>query len=536
MAQRANFGGNILTESRQSEIKSAVNIAMDEKFNGWKQTITFWALVFLLVLVLLVTIGVLCIADLAKTLSDLTDIANDGQASAITIERNSLLSADYLAAVIPILLALGGSFIAFLGMNRLKMFDERIDQTRSEMLVEIEAKVKSELAVTQVTFIEQIKKEIEGEREKFTNTAKGAGEQLADQTNRYIEELQSQYNVLKEGYGWLEAIQGSLVAANEYLDFYTVAAAHRILEQLFQKKPAGYIQLVKKIVDRVCGLEGISGDSADYHNIAAELARNDEYAEACKILKHRIDTCKDDEDDVDLLSDMVLYATKISHYTEAKKAVETLESLDRRRWTWRCYEFICDYYRAIGALEEADKLCDEFISAIPNDEHGYRSKAEITKLLYPGMDGIEKSIKVLQCAIDANVNCPQCANALAEIYLSIGKYKEALSAANRAVLELAQDQPHVNIAYVFYNRATIRDRMFMQGLENSEINQVLVDEAYEDYHMSLSFGGLSYIVLQQANIRIKILRRYITPGLIQKGENEESEMLLSLLSKVASEN
>ena len=162
MIQGKQLETNPLSETRQSEIQAAVNVAMDKRFNKWKRTIIFWAIVFLLVLVLLVVIGVFCIADLAKTLSNLANVSNDSQVSAITVERNGLLSADYLAAVIPVLLALGGSFIAFLGMSRLKMFDERIDQTRSEMLKEVESKVKSEVALDRVEFSNQILQDIKG--------------------------------------------------------------------------------------------------------------------------------------------------------------------------------------------------------------------------------------------------------------------------------------------------------------------------------------------------------------------------------------
>lgn len=513
MAQGKKSEESTLTEFRRAEITSAVNTAMDKKFNSWKWTIIFWALAFLLALVLLVVIGVLCIADLAKTLSDLTNIANDSQASAIAIERNGLLSADYLAAVIPILLALGGSFIAFLGMNRLKMFDERIDQTRAEMLKEIELKVKSEVAVDRVEFSNQILQGISGEQEKFLSIADDTSKDLLAQKETCIKEMADKFDLFKQKYAWLEA---TVTHKEVDLDFYTIEDAHILVQQLRAKKPTGYIGIIKKVVDRVCTVDGLSGGSSDYHNLATELASGRMYDDACRVLEKGKERF---ENDADILAGIIEYSTK-GGLSYAAKSVKTLLEMQPRIWTWRCYEFICDYYRSIGDLDSADKLCDEFICVLPNDEHGYRSKAEVTKLLYPGMDGIEKSIKILQRAIDANVNCPQCANTLAETYLSVGKYEEALSAANRAVLELAQEQPHVNVAYVFYNRATIQDRMFMQSLENSEINQILVDAAYEDYHMALGLGGLSYTVSAQAIVRIKILSRYATPDLIQDHKNQ----------------
>lgn len=529
MVQESQIKENDLTELRRSEIKTIAESVMDEKFRNWKRTIIFFAVTFFLAMILLVVIGVLCIGDLARTLSDLTSIANDNQAPTLTIERNGLLSADYLAAVIPILLALGGSFIAFLGMNRLKMFDERIDQTRTAMLNEIESKVKSEVAIDRTEFSNQILQGISSEQEKFLDIVDGASNALLEKKEMCIKDIVDEFNRFEQKYAWLEA---TVTHKEADLDFYTIEDAHILVQQLRAKKPTGYIGIITKIVNRVCTADGLSGSSSDYHNLATELASGRMYDDACRVLekgKTRF------ENDVDILAGIIEYSTN-GGLNYAAEAVTTLEEMQPRIWTWRCYEFICDYYRSIGNLDKANELCDEFMDVFPNDEHGYRSKAEIIKLLYPGIDGIEKSIKILQRAIDTNVNCPQCANALAETYLSIGKYDEALSAANRAVLELAQEQPHVNVAYVFYNRATIKDRMFMQGLESSEIKQALVDAAYTDYRMALNLGGLNYTVSEQANVRIKILSRYVTPDLIQGHKDEDSELLLSLLSRLASEN
>lgn len=234
-----------LTGLRQSEIKTIAESVMNKKFTDWKRITIFFALAFLLVMVLLVVISVLCIADLAKTLSDLTDIADDNQALAITIERNGLLSADYLAAVIPILLALGGSFIAFLGMNRLKMFDERIDQTRAEMLKEIESKVKSEVAVDRVAFSNQILQGISGEQEKFLSTADDASKDLLAQKEICIKEIADKFELFEQKYAWLEA---TVTHKEADLDFHTIDDAHKLVERLRNEKPDGYINIVKKLL------------------------------------------------------------------------------------------------------------------------------------------------------------------------------------------------------------------------------------------------------------------------------------------------
>lgn len=528
MAKKIGHEENELNELRQSEVKTIAETVMDEKFKNWKRISTFFALAFLLVMILTVVIGVLYIADLAKTLSDLTNITNDSQATAITIERNGLLSADYLAAVIPILLALGGSFIAFLGMNRLKMFDERIDQIRAEMLKEIVSKVKSEVAVDRVEFSDQILRGISGEKEKFLDIADDAEKKLSEQKDKCIEEIEQKFNGFEQKYSWLES---TITSKEADLDFRTIDDAHRLVERLHSEKPDGYINIIKKIIDRVCDADDMSGDSADYHNLAAELARGSMYNEACRVLKKGEQYFKSD---ADILASIIEYSTK-GGLKYAAESVQTLEAMKPRIWTWRCYEFICDYYRSIRDLEQANSLCDEFIKVFPNDEHGYRSKAEVLLLLCPGQAGIDKSIEVLEKALSKNINCPQCANALAEQYLSIGQYADALRAANRAVLELAQQQPHVPASIIFYNRATIQDRMFMQDLGKELTKQDLADAAYKDYHMALTLNiqSLSPTIAQQATIRRLILKHYISSDSTDLSE-DTSDALLSLLQNFAS--
>ena len=88
-----------------------------------------------------------------------------------------------------------------------------------------------------------------------------------------------------------------------------------------------------------------------------------------------------------------------------------------------------------------------------------------------------------------------------------------------------------------YNRAVIQDRMFMQGLINSDSNQSLANNAFKDYHLALSFNLLGSIVSRQAQVRIKILEQYVASDLIQEsGTDKNPTDLLSLLSQLTTEN
>lgn len=180
---------------------------------------------------------------------------------------------------------------------------------------------------------------------------------LVCQISPYSKGDVDKFDSFEKKYAWLEA---TIANKEADLDFHTVDDAHKLVERLRNIKPTGYISIIKKIVDRVCSDVELSGDSADYHNLAAEMARGSMYIESCRVLKKGL--CYFPKD-TDLLSDLIEYATKGSMFDDADEATnQLLNDIPRRLWTWRCYEFICDYYRAIGELEKADKLCDELIA------------------------------------------------------------------------------------------------------------------------------------------------------------------------------
>ena len=176
---------------------------------------------------------------MAKTLSAVTDVTNEGQIATISVARDGLISADYLAAVIPLLLALGGSFIVFLGMNRLKMFDERIDQTRAETLKEIESRVKSEVAVERVEFSNQIIQSVSSEQAKFYDAVTDVGKELLAHKEKCIGELVDKFDSFETKYEWLEA---TIANKEADLDFHAVDDAHKLVGRLRNIKPTGYIR------------------------------------------------------------------------------------------------------------------------------------------------------------------------------------------------------------------------------------------------------------------------------------------------------
>lgn len=417
----------------------------------------------------------------------------------VQIESSNLLSADYLAVVLPILISLAGAYIVFLGMNRLKMYDERIDSTRSDLLGELNTIVQNQVIAGQAKQIEAVENVLKNQRIAFNDEVSNAASELANLAAQHIQDISD----AGSGYDWLKAAIEK--KEMDVTDVHTVFDAHKLVELLRAEKPDNYIPLIKEVVQRVTS-QTLSGDATDYHNLSAELARGSMYQEANLILTKGLSFFPTD---TDLLSDYISYATKGGMLDDAKIALDRLNKINRRLWTWRCYIFISDYHRATGNLEAALEMCDACITAIPTSQTGYHDKAEVVKMITPGMDGIKQSIAILRSALDTNINCPQCSNMLGKTYMELGEYENALSAFDRAILDLAEGQPGVNESFVFYNRASCYDRMFVRTINSNAPDVELLVNAHNDYVTALQLGELTVITKNQTLNRLKFLGRYL---------------------------
>ncbi len=437
---------------------------------------------------------------------------------------------DYLQFVVPVLLTVGGFMVAFLGMNRLKDFDTHIADMKTEMRKELSDEkgllrdlrdsqtqvLKSQVDAHTRSFEEEFLKtlnndieRIRGENEEFLKTSLAT---IRDISDSVYERLAG----FEEKYKWLISTK---VDEDEFdLEIVSTYDAHKKIEAIYQAddKPRDYLQIVFKIVDLVCG-KTVRGDQSDYHNLAAELGRQNLFDKACKVCEAGISFFPND---VDLLADWIKYATNIGDYDNAEKAIGSLNQIATRLWNWRAFDFVIDYYVAIANMKKAIELSDEFVKWLPNEERAYKQKADVKRKTYDpstGEDVAESVIAILKKPLEMNLNCPMCANALADELSELGRLEEALNASNRAVQELAQDQPSVNHAFVFFRRALIQDRLFHQALldehETSNAEALLMGlSACKDYAIAIESRRLTPITLNQAKTRLELIAQHLHGG------------------------
>ena len=495
---------------------STVTKQFDTQLSSMRRNVRWWGFLGLIAMCTIIVVSVIYIANLGETIRDAVDAANFTGEAIFDFKGNDLLSADYLAIVIPVLVAFAGALLTFLGMSRLKMFDERIDKIRKDMLDEIKDRVAATARLAKEEFVKEHREKLDAREKEMEMAVKKGIAELKCEHQTSAKSFQDLAHEVEQNYGWLKPMTTAGKVGD--LNIATVADAHSTVETLCDQKPNGYVLALKKIVNKVCTGDGItSGDADDYHNLASELANGDMYREAVEVVKSGLRLF---EKNTDLLADLIKYATQNSRFEDAEKAIERLQGIDARQWTWRCYEFIVDYYRALGNLEAAYTMCQKGIEALPYNEFSYRSKAELEQMLTPGEKGVEQAIATLEDALQKEFPAAQCAFRLSGLYHDKGEYQKAIDAASRSIIDSAQDQPPVSIAAVIARRGFAYEKLSMKKQLSGESDwNDLAASAVADYKMALGLehvSPLSPVTIRQIASRLAILGQ----GVTETGQND----------------
>lgn len=462
---------------------------------------------------------------------------------------SSTKNTDYLELALPVLIVLVAAFVAFLGMNRLKDMDTQVDQMRSSIDAELSKEI-SRVTALREDLKKQVSNEVGSKTQGFVKSIKKDLQQASQEAGKYVNENRDQaisdidvrikdfeasteracasLDSFDKRYSWLlssnkEAAQDALLR-----DVATVYDVHVAVEAMWNsdQKPNNVAELTRRYVSKVTDSESaLRGDVNDYHNLAAECARHYLYALACNVCKAGLDSFPKS---IDLLADWVQYGTSVGDMDAVQaEPLAVLLTIDKDQWNWRAFDFTIDFYLAAEMFEEAEELANAFTRHMPYEDRAYYCQAEVYQKRYAGEDATQKTIEALKRAVDADINCPMCANKLAEILCDCGRLDEALAAANRAIRELSQEQPSVNYGYVVYRRGLILDRMaYKLEFEGSPAHGIAVRSAI-DYKVAITSDRLSAITRQQASVRLKLLRTYFSIDEHELGDvsSEESTAL-----------
>lgn len=392
----------------------------------------------------------------------------------------------------------------FLGVDRLKDFDERQDK--------LEKSLKEEQAERLENAINAINPKIEASHQAFQKKFDEDSEKMleplssAEKRLNYIEGKLRSYEQLKEDVSIIDI--GTVSEAHDYITEKYSDTHQENAERLSRKNT------ISLLVERVKTGE-ISGDNNDFHSLAAELARHDYFTYATDVVKKGLEMFGGD---IDLLGDCIYYAFKAGRLEEVKKEQEDLLAIGRKHWNWRAFTFFIDVLNAQEVSDQNFGKLQELVKAyqtnLPKEERAWMAAYE-TYLKYGEK---EQAKQELEYADKELAMTAQCSLALAKIYHMEGEYSSAIKSATKAILSQAETQPSSNTGAAFAQRAFSKDAYIHSEIAKGcdlKDYQDEIKSCISDFRKAIEFGYR----FSNLQIRIKILQGYL-----DSGSNSEAEV------------
>lgn len=318
---------------------------------------------------------------------------------------------------------------------------------------------------------------------------------------------------------------------------------------------------LQQIANAVLNGVNMYGKAAEYHNLGAEFARQDDYFTAYSMIVNK--GLVQYPNDIDLLADAIHYGSCCGKNDECERLKDRLMARPRGAWNWRAFTFLIDYLKEqaeqaptgknMEILDEALKLCKEYQQVLPLEEKGYIAEAEVRKLRQQYMrasddHAVAKKAKdediaakeVLKTALGRSKENPakivavQCALCYADMLFEEQEYEETISVCQQA-LAYVETQPSARIAYFKYlsalcKEALLRGEARKPGNENALRNQKAVAEVLNEFRVvNKIIGEPTY----QKNIRNRAELLSAESGVpLPKDFDNGSPNLASLLAQM----
>ena len=236
---------------------------------------------------------------------------------------------------------------------------------------------------------------------------------------------------------------------------------------------------LQRVAEAVINSANMYGKAAEYHNLAAEYARHDDYYNAFRIVEKGL---KQYVNDIDLLANAIRYGSYCQKLDKCEEYRKTLNSRPRGAWNWRAFTFLIDYLKEQAEMAPVKKIMDlldtalktaiEYQRVLPLEEKGYMAESEVRILrqryIRESIDpqAKEKADLEYAAAKDAlnralnndKMVAVQCALSYADILFEEREYEETVKVCAKA-LEYSETQPSARIAYFKYLSALSNDAL-----------------------------------------------------------------------------
>nr|VFJ53204.1 MAG: Tetratricopeptide (TPR) repeat [Candidatus Kentron sp. DK] len=434
--------------------------------------------------------------------------------------------------VVAIVVAVTLFFVGGLGLNRLGQIDSAFTDFRrlvSEQLLEerkLSATERRDFRDDINTWLKGISSTIEAVSEQHVAKALQKRQEQADQAIKRVEDdASARITKIEEKlkpYAWLESRSEEV---DSLVGIDSIGVAQAKVTELFQEKKSDMaIRVAKQALD-----SNISGDPDDFHNLAAELGRQNLYSLASRVVLRGLEYFPQN---VDLLSSGIKYLSSNGAIDEADKLTERLRAIPKEYWNWRAFVFLGDYFELRGRFDEAFALYDAFKQQLPHDERAYAQHGSVFKK----WGNHDKAIAIFEEGLRKTRKAPQTALMLAESYIEVGEYAKAIAATERGIEGTAIDQPTANIAAIFWTRATARDALIHtnQITEQAELAKS-IGLAISDYQAAMSMPDRLVQHRYRGPQRIQVLQLYARNhgiGIQVDDDGDERRDLLNLLQQL----
>jgi tetratricopeptide (TPR) repeat protein len=477
----------------------------------------------ILILILLAVLYILLGGLSSDTSSNSTSNLPKNQVISSGAMLNPASRIDLAGLVQPLIMIALGWVVGFLGLKRLSQYDDEINRIR-ESIERQSNNFHGEINRK----IESIRSDVDGLADSsITKQIRERAIKLDEQLERINEKAQERIAEIEsklEPYAWLE--HRSKDDAELIKSIPSVGFAHKEVTRLGKDKE---IDIAMSIGKEVLSNK-VRGNSDEYFNLAVQYANLDLYTIAFDIVQLGLEFY---HNDIDLLAAGLRYSSLIGEFKACTDIHDRLLAIGKKHWTARSFEYVGDYYMDKQETESAIELMDEFISCFPFDEKGYLTKGAI----YEGRGDLSTARRIYEECVQKVPRTPCVSNALAQIYIAMAEYENAINASNKAIEYNTELQPPINEALVYFNRALARDSLIHREPQKAIEDPTVIMAAILDYKLASSLlGSDSGHIGTQASIRIKALQLHALNIGIDLSDFEYSENDMDYLESVEEES
>lgn len=236
----------------------------------------------------------------------------------------------------------------------------------------------------------------------------------------------------------------------------------------------------------------LTGSPDSFHNFSVSISKiSNDNRDALEIIQEGL---KLHPMNTNLLADAIKYGCNCGEREVCADCYQSLQSIDKSRWTWRSFSFTIDYlldsYSAGGtevSQNEILELAKSYQEYLPDEEDAWVSECDV----YERFNMHGKGLDALKDAIAKFHFCPKCWLRYADIMMDAGNYDEA-----EPIIKNLRKHPksvdYINISYLFFldGQCKMAKLMETEGYEDGEVEPATVLKIYKAFQLSLSSPGL----------------------------------------------